>query len=285
MAEYHWLLARACGEQAKNSGFMKGFGLAKRFRQEAEAAITLDSKQIEPRLFLISYYAGVPGIAGGDKKKAQQLADEVSAIDAAWGHLARARVLEESASASDKEVVAARAALYRKALEAAGSPDVRYAALVALVNVFLSPVAQDFDLAERYAREAQRSDPRRVGPYTGLAVAYASRGKWTELDATLDEAEEAVPGDLAPHYQAGRIIFLNGSDYARAERYFRKFLAEEPEPGPVTLAHAHWRLGLTLEKLGKRAEAIAELEQATRLEPDFEDAEKDLRRMSSMSRR
>ena len=123
------------------------------------------------------------------------------------------------------------------------------------------------------------NDPQRAGSYTALAVAYATRGKWSELDATLAESEKAVPENLAPYYQAGRIILLQGSDYARAERYFRKFLTQEPEAGPVTPAHAHWRLGLTLEKLGKREEAIAEIEKASRLKPDLDDAKKDLRRV------
>jgi tetratricopeptide (TPR) repeat protein len=93
------------------------------------------------------------------------------------------------------------------------------------------------------------------------------------------EAEKAVPDHLAPYYQAGRITFLQGPDYARSEKCFRKFLTQEPEPGPMTLPHAHWRLGLTLDKLGRRADAIAEMEQATRLKPDFEEAVKDLRRL------
>src|SRR5262245_46142463 len=82
VAEYHWLLARACGEHARHSGMVKGFGLAKRFRQESEKAITLDPKHIQSRLYLISYYAGAPAIAGGDKKKAEKIADEVASIDA-----------------------------------------------------------------------------------------------------------------------------------------------------------------------------------------------------------
>ena len=80
VAEYHWLLARACGEKARVSGILKALGLAKRFRQEAEEAIALDPGHIQSRLYLISYYAGAPGIAGGDRKKAEQLVDEVAGL-------------------------------------------------------------------------------------------------------------------------------------------------------------------------------------------------------------
>ena len=281
MAEYHWVLARACGELARTSSLVKQLGLARRFRREAEAAIALDSTQIQARLYLISYYAGAPGIAGGDKKKAGQLAEDVSRIDAAWGHLARARVVEEAKPATDPQAAAERAALYKKAFEAARAPDVRYEAVVALVNVYLSPSAENFDLAEQYGLAAVKSEPHRAGAYSGLAVAYASRGKWAELDATLAEAETAVPDNLVPYYHAGRAIFLKGSDDARAERCFRKFLTAEPEAGSVTLAHGHWRLGLVLEKRDRRAEAIAEMGRAIQLKPDFDEAKKDLERLRS----
>jgi tetratricopeptide (TPR) repeat protein len=279
VAENHWLLARAFGEQARKASLMKQFGLAKRFRQEAEAAIALDPKHIQSRLYLISYYAGAPGIAGGDAKRAEQIAAEVAAIDPAWGHMARARLLEETKPATDKQTADELAALYKKALEAAKTPAMRSEALSALIGVSLSPPAQNLDLVEQYGREAVKNDPQRAGSYSALAVAYASRGRWAELDATLAESEKAVPENLAPYYQAGRIILLQGNDYARAERYFRKFLTQEPDAGPVTTAHAYWRLGLTLEKLGRRGDAIAEIEKATRLKRDFDEARKDLRRL------
>jgi tetratricopeptide (TPR) repeat protein len=65
---------------------------------------------------------------------------------------------------------------------------------------------------------------------------------------------------------------IAGGDRKKAER-----MADEP--GQPTWAHAHWRLGLVLEKSGRRADAVMELEQATRLKPDLEDAKKDLRRL------
>jgi len=46
VAEYHWLLARACGERAKTSSFVKQLGLSKRFRQEAEVPIVLCTRLV-----------------------------------------------------------------------------------------------------------------------------------------------------------------------------------------------------------------------------------------------
>jgi len=88
-----------------------------------------------------------------------------------------------------------------------------------------------------------------------------------------------VPDDLGPHYQAGKVLLNSGKDLPRAERYFRKYLTIEPEGGDPPIAAAHWRLGLVLEKEGKKAKAIAEMEEAIRLDANFKEAKNDLKRM------
>jgi tetratricopeptide (TPR) repeat protein len=71
----------------------------------------------------------------------------------------------------------------------------------------------------------------------------------------------------------------SGADNPRAERYIRKYLTQEPEPGNAPLANAHWRLGRLREKEGRRADAIAEIDQATKVNPKLEDAVKELNRL------
>ena len=56
-------------------------------------------------------------------------------------------------------------------------------------------------------------------------------------------------------------------------------MSQEPEELKPSLAAAHWRLGLTLEKEGRKSEAIAEMETALKLQPDFSPAKKDLKRL------
>ena len=72
---------------------------------------------------------------------------------------------------------------------------------------------------------------------------------------------------------------LIGKDLPRAERYFKKYLSQDPEIGAATLAHAHWRLGLIYEKEGRKPEAIQEVQAAVNLKPDLDDAKKDLKRL------
>jgi tetratricopeptide (TPR) repeat protein len=95
----------------------------------------------------------------------------------------------------------------------------------------------------------------------------------------MARAEKNVPDDYGAFYQSGKVLLFSGKDLPRAERYFRKYLAIEPEGGEPHHSAAHWRLGLVLEKEGKNPEAIAEMEAALHAEPDLKEAKEDLKRL------
>jgi tetratricopeptide (TPR) repeat protein len=89
----------------------------------------------------------------------------------------------------------------------------------------------------------------------------------------------ALPGNLGPHYQVARVMITEKIDPARAETLLRRYLNVEPEIGQPSYAGAHWRLGQALEQEGRKADAIAEYQTATRLDPKLEGPKKDLRRL------
>jgi hypothetical protein len=101
------------------------------------------------------------------------------------------------------------------------------------------------------------------------------------MEAILAQSERNVPDNLAPHFAAARVLTERGIELGRAESYLRKYLMQPPEGNAPLHAHAHWALGLLLERLGRRPEAIAELESALRQKGDFEPARKELRRLKS----
>jgi tetratricopeptide (TPR) repeat protein len=272
---YHAILAEAVGRVAQHASVFKQIGMAKRFRQEAEAAIRLDSKNVDAREGLMEYYLNAPSIVGGDRKKADAMAEEIAKVDPATGFLARATILVETKSTGDLE------SLYQQAIAAATTAETKYRATDELMNFYLASKTRKFDAAEQQAHALLALDPKRAGGYGGLVVAYVLGGRVGDIDGVLAEAERMVPDNLAPYYQAGRALFMQNTDLARAERYLRKYLTVEPEAGQATWAHAHWRLGLVLEKMGRRSDAIAEVEQAVRMKPDLEEAKKDLRRLRS----
>ena len=269
-AAAHEALSEVYGERTSKASMLKVMGLAGKFRREAEAAVRLDPKQIDARLGLMEFHIRAPGIAGGDKKKALAYAQEIGAIDASRGELALARYCEETKDTNQVE------AHYRAAV--AKDPK-NIEARVALASWCAAPWRKMWDDAEKNARAAVEAAPDRATPYGMLAAIYAHQQRWSDLDAVLAQADAACPDNRYPWYQAGRLCLVDGTDLARAEKCFRRFLEIEPEPNGPLLAHGRWRLGLVLEKQGRKNEAIAELEAALKLKPDLDPAKKDLKRL------
>jgi Tetratricopeptide repeat len=278
-ARYHRQLGDVYGETAETASLFAKGGWAKKFKAEVETAAALDPKDLDSRFDLLEYDLHAPRLMGGGKDKAAAMAVEIARIDPARGDLAQARL------AQDRKDAAAQESWYLKA--AAARPG-DYDTLTVLAHFYDAATTPNADLAEKYAREAIESDPTRAAGYSILASTLASQSRWRNLEECLALAERNVPDDLAPYYQAGRAILMlsqvapdpaSRAALTRAETYFRKYLSAEPEGQEPEAAHAHWRLGLVLEKEGRKSEARSELETALRLKPNLQSARKDLNRL------
>src|ERR1051326_1004054 len=265
-SQYHLQLGVLFGRKAQQASMFKAMGLAGRYKDEMKKAVELDPKNIEAIWELMEFYWHAPGIAGGDQKKARTLAGGIMRLNAAKGNLALAELADKQEADIED--------YYHKAEQADGKS---YEVQMRLARFYASDKQKKYDLAEKHARQAITIDGGRIGGYKVLAAIRAQQERWRELESLLGEAESHVPDDLSPNFHAGLEILLAGKDPARAERYFRKYLMQEPEGYSPRLSRAHWRLGQALEKQGRKAEAIAEMESALRLEPDLDEAKKDLK--------
>ena len=272
-ADYHFQLAAVCGQTAEKASLFSKHGWAHRFKDEADKAAALDPRSLDARFALMEYYLQAPRLIGGSKQKATAMAEEIGRIDPARGYLAQARLAQEDKDGrrGDREEAA-----FLKAVAAAPHD---YEVLVSAAGFYNRDTQRKYDKAEKYSREAVKADPGQTAAYSSLVFALAAQEQWAELDAVLAEAERNVPDDLSPYYQAGRALLYTAKDLPRAERYFRKYLGQEPEGEAPTLAHAHWRLGLVLEKEGRKPEAVLEIDTALRLRPDLAEAKRDLKRL------
>ena len=269
-APYHALRAEALGDAAQHASMFKAMGMAKDMRKELDAALALDAKNIEALTIYMLFYLNAPTIMGGDKKKAHELAEQAVAANTTRGYLVKARLANEEKATDQIE------GFYRKAVEA--NPK-HYGAHVALAGFLAGPTVKRFDEAERYAREAVRLDAGRAGAYGVLANVYSAQKKWPELDSLIKDAEKNVPDDFVPYYRAARVLLTNGDDLPRAESYLRKYLSQQPEGNEPQLPFAHWSLGLVFEKMGRKAEAVSEIDRCVKAKPEFEPAKKDLARL------
>jgi tetratricopeptide (TPR) repeat protein len=268
-ARYHLRLADALGEEAEKASVLRQFGLARRFKSEVDATLALDPNNTEALSMLMGYYWQAPGVIGGDKTQARAIPERILKIDPVKGYDAVATLARWEKKTVDYD------ALARKALEA--SPN-SYQANVGIANLCINSKPSRLAEAEDYARRAIRIDATRVEAHSSLAAALALQSKWPEVDAALSDGEKAVPDNLAPYIRAANICVLKGTELARGERYLRQYLAQEPEPGFPGHAYTRWRLGLILEKQGRKPEAIAEQQNAVKLDPNSP-AKQDLKRL------
>ena len=273
-ADYRWQLAQVVGEMASSASVFKQMGLAKRYKREVEAALAINPKHTPSMTGLMEYFIRAPGIVGGDKKKAAEIPAQIMAVNKVDGYIAKVRLLQQQSPVPAGEIEQAW-------VQAVLADPSRYEPHINLASIYATGATPRWELAEKEALTAKKIDPDRTAPYSILAAVYATGERWAELDAVLAEAEKKIPDNLSPYLRASGALLATGKDLARAERYARKYLSQVPEPNATTPAVAHWRLGLILEKEGKKAEAIAELQTATKLDPKFEQAQKDLKRLKT----
>lgn len=88
-------LGRAWGRRAETANPIFAPGYATKARQWMERAVQLNEKNPEALSDLFDYYLEAPGFLGGGYDKAQALAGKISAVDAAEGYFARARLAEK----------------------------------------------------------------------------------------------------------------------------------------------------------------------------------------------
>ena len=258
VARYHRQLAECQGLMAQHANIFQQIGLARRFRKELDATLELDPRDVQALRDLLEFYLVAPGIAGGDVKKAESVAQQIGGIDSCEGVLAKARVSEFRKDPKDTE------SNLRRGGESCPSS---YKVQMSLAE-FLAAGRRDEKTAEAGAKAAIAIDPRRVQAYAVLASIYAGRADHDSLESALSAATEAVPDDAAPYYRAAERLLSDGRSAAQAERYLRTYLSQEPEGNQPTAADAHWKLGLALRAKGQEAEAVRELRMAVQLDPD-----------------
>lgn len=94
-SEFHLWLGRIYGEKADKSPFLIAAGLAKRVRNEFEAAVRLSPRNVDARTDLAEFYVEAPGLVGGGRDKAEQQANSLRGLDPPMAHWVNARIAEK----------------------------------------------------------------------------------------------------------------------------------------------------------------------------------------------
>jgi len=116
-------------------------------------------------------------------------------------------------------------------------------------------------------RKALEISPKLVAAHVNLGVALVKKGNYTEAIWHYNQALQKVDSVLVHRNLAYVLVKL--SSYSEAVREYRKVLQVTPADPDI-----HNRIGVALFKDGKIDEAIAHVEEALRLKPDFSSAKK-----------
>lgn len=92
---YHLWLGRAYGEKANAIHSVKAYGLAKKVRSEFERSVELDNRNVDALSDLGEFYVAAPGIVGGSKNKAQDVARALKQYDPAQAYYLEGRLAEK----------------------------------------------------------------------------------------------------------------------------------------------------------------------------------------------
>jgi cytochrome c-type biogenesis protein CcmH/NrfG len=218
--DYHAQLAEIYALMAQKAGLLKQISYVRKLRREVDAALELDHHNLDALLISTMFYWRAPALAGGDRKKALELTEEIIRVYPSWGYLAQARLFQ------DEDLRRTQDALEK----AARVQPPNYLALTSLAEFYVTklnpPRLTD---AAKLAKVAIAQDGTRAGAYRILALVFATEEQQDELAATLVAAEKADPDDLSPYYYAAKAMLDSGQDNGSAERYLRRYLSQPPE--------------------------------------------------------
>ena len=148
-----------------------------------------------------------------------------------------------------------------------------------LAHAVLHERAHDSAGAEQEYLAAVAESPDSAVAYYALGNMYQRTARYGEAVALYDRLLARQPTARAARYHIGRTSSLSGLDLERGARELRAYIGSVPGPEDPSLASAHYRLGLVLERQGDRAAARREFEETLRLDRGQREAKEALTRV------
>jgi tetratricopeptide (TPR) repeat protein len=254
VAEYHYALASIYIVESRTASFFRLPAIASSMKKELETAHRLDPNHARTMVALAMYYVNVPGIIGGDKKKAIALAERLITLDEKQGRILLCQIL-----ISTKD--------YPKATEEANN-------LIILDEkqgrIFLSEIYSKLKDNEKALAEVNKII--QIDEYNGrllLIDFYEEQGDLgkVELEYRSIERSHGNNPDYSGFYNEFGYFLLGQNRVDEAIEKLTRQVALAPES-----ANAHDSLGEALLIKGMAKESLAEYTKALELNPYLKSA-------------
>lgn len=208
----HFWLARAYGMKAD---IARSFLLARKAKQEYQAAIQLDPDNLDARRDLMEFYLQAPWLLGGSKDKARAQLEAIASRNATQGDLARGQYWWDL----NKPELAAKE--FQKVLDAKPQYADAYFQVADFYEFDRKPA--QIEVAVQGASALAPADPR-VDYYRAVADVMQGRAldkAEQDLKSYLSKAPERddFPSHAAAHDWLGRIYELRGKSREAIAQY------------------------------------------------------------------
>jgi tetratricopeptide (TPR) repeat protein len=215
VADYHYWLATVWGNIARDANVLKQGMLAPKIKDEYEATVKLDPKNMDALWGLIGFYTEAPGVMGGSFEKAIETAGAIAKLDQAEGHRARGTIYEEQEkyAEAEKEFLAA----YK----------LKPATRQSLISYYVR--RQQYDKAFVMLDEALVSDPGNMlivyqfGRTSAITGQRTEKGEECLKQYLTHQPRENEPSHGGAHMRLGQIYEKRGNK-AEAKRSYQAAL-------------------------------------------------------------
>jgi tetratricopeptide (TPR) repeat protein len=149
-------------------------------------------------------------------------------------------------------------------------------------NLFMAQVhaaKQEYDEAEASFKAALEADPKNPDIYYQWGMMHQANKNYPAAFEAFERSIAINPTYMNGLYQMGRTALFAEDNLERGAECLKIYLKHKPAQGQPSLAHAHWRLGLIYEKMGKPDLAKKEYQAALSLKPDLKEAKEALEKL------
>ena len=148
-----------------------------------------------------------------------------------------------------------------------------------LFQAQIQTAKKDFEAAEKSYQAAAEADPKDPDIYFQMGMMYQAAKNYPAAFDALEKTLTLDPDYMNGLYQIGRTAIFAEDNLERGAECLERYVKLTPGPGNPSLAHAHWRLGIIYEKMGKKDMARKEYETALGLKPDLKEAQEALEKL------